>query len=742
MRKPEVDAAIQRSSRSSPAAADQPKLPVADATANPAGLLDGWDRQDGYHRQLAITVSPASLSSYGGLDGSTVSFSSFILPLVRRPFAELPADNKLLVPIFAISESETLLPLTDPSSTPTSGVATRTELARHADATFESVTGKTKAEVQLPAPPQPQLHGHTTAAKQLQPAHQLLEQPDSNQRKRRRESSPAPGPPDAHGAASDGADSLVDDRRRPKQAKVETAAHMRPTALSPIDELTPRNGRHVSAAGRASKPAFSPAPVSSQPCSRSRDRSASRSRAFDREHNPLVAHLPMPEHTERAWAARRRRLQQEHIEAGHEDDEDDDTDSLEQLIYPTPFTLIRRQRKHFAARMTNEWNRTEGQPYSNGSRCTAIAFHRCLLTCPCSRMAAVLGWCCAPFSDMWSTFCYRVRLEQEARELEKIEEEVQEEATTSPTPDTTSTSATTTTTAVLPDPATLDHEHKSRRRRERSHVTLHANDWMKTDSKYVKQDIDRVRRAILEAEAAGVSLTTPPSSRSTTPATSPASSPRIVGCEGKGEKTVSAVSLADVRAELAQSNPPSPTPSLISLSPPSSRSVSPLPTLRTHSTDTSPVHEDMSPNSALTDFSALSDAHLGLAEKQALRSLTQPQSHPAGKGGCLVEAIVAHRQLRSTENGTNGGTGGMSGDRASDWLSWRDGALCEYLVQWVESEERTWERADQLQSAMVNAYWDGRGQQLWDEKDISELHRILKAHMRQPHASHAALPIE
>ena len=332
---------------------------------------------------------------------------------------------------------------------------------------------------------------------------------------------------------------------------------------------------------------------------------------------------------------------------------------------------------------------------------------------------------------MWTNCCYRIRLEQEERELQKIEEEVQEEAATTSPPPTDSTTPTA-------DASSIDHDYKVRRRRERSHVTMHANDWMKTDSKFVKLDIDRVRRAILEAEANGLSVTTPPSSQSTTPATSPASSPRLPALNGKVDKTSKAdspISLADVRAELAQSNPPSPTPSLLSLSPPSSRSVSPLPSLRTHSTDTSPAHDDMSPHSALTDFPPLSDAQLAMADKQALRSLAQPHSHSAGKGGCLVEAIVAHRQLRSTTsiNGKNDSScGAMTGSRTADWLLWRDGVQCEYLVQWVDNEERTWERADQLQGKMIAEYWDGRGQQLWNEKDINELHRILKAHMRQP----------
>ena len=314
-------------------------------------------------------------------------------------------------------------------------------------------------------------------------------------------------------------------------------------------------------------------------------------------------------------------------------------------------------------------------------------------------------------------------------------DEAQQEPSTSPTPDTATTGPSTELTAA-------DSEHRSRRRRERSHVTLHANDWMKADFRFVKQDIDRVRHAILEAEAAELSAVTSPTSQSATPATSPASSPRLDGVlAGKVEKerrADSPVSLADVRAELAQSNPPSPIPSLGSLSPPSSRSVSPLPSLRTQSIGTSPAHGAMSPHSALTDFPSLSDTQLGSADKQALRSLAQPHSHATGKGGCLVEAIVAHRQLMSTANGKNGGHGSMSGDRAYDWPHWRAGVPCEYLVQWVESEERTWERADQLQASMVAAYWDGRGQQLWDEKDISELHRILKAHMRQ---SATALPI-
>ena len=337
--------------------------------------------------------------------------------------------------------------------------------------------------------------------------------------------------------------------------------------------------------------------------------------------------------------------------------------------------------------------------------------------------------------DMWMNLCHRIRSDQDARAMEDIQEDVQQEAAVlSPTPDTSS----------VPDLATADHEHKSRRRRERSHVTLHANDWMKADFRFVKQDIDSVKRAILEAEATELSVVSSPKSRSTTPAISPASSPQLIAMNGKVKeecKADSNISLADIRAELAHSNPPSPTPSLISLSPPSSRSVSPLPSLRTQtdtSTDTSPAHDDMSPHSAMTDFPALPDSQLGVADKQALRSLAQPHVAPAGKGGCLVEAIISHRQLHRTPAVKHSDQQRMTGDRAYDWHKWRAGIACEYLVQWVESEERTWERADQLQASMINAYWEGRGQKLWDEKDISELHRILKAHMRQ---SSAVLPL-
>ena len=356
MRARGADVSFERSSRSS-----QPLEALLPVKGGPAPLvdplLDGWDRQDGYHRQLAITVSPMALSSYGGMDGSSVSFSSFLVPLVRPPFAVLPADPQLLVPMFAISESESLLPLTDPTSTPTSGVATRLELARHADATFESVTGKTKAEVQLPpALAQPTMHHAALSTKQSHSASQL-EQSDMPQRKRRRTPSPSPARPAAVPYVS--TDFMADDRRRAKHSKLNDA--LTPThssALSSIDELTPRNGRHVSA-GKATSPATSPSAALSRPRGQSRERSSSRARAFEREHNPPVSSLHMPEHTERAWAGRKRHLQQEQLAA--DVDSDDDTDTLEQLVYPTAFTLLRRQRRRFILRMTAERNRMHGQ---------------------------------------------------------------------------------------------------------------------------------------------------------------------------------------------------------------------------------------------------------------------------------------------------------------------------------------------------------------------------------------------
>ena len=355
MRQRAVDAGLDRASRSSPTD-KQPSIAAFGAASSVGAMTDSWERQDGYQCRLAITVSPVSLSSYGGLDGSTVSFSSFILPLIRPPLAVLPTDPRLIVPVFAVSESETLLPLTDPNSTPTSGVATRTELARHADATFESVTGRTKAEVQLPIANQQQLHHPTATARQPHSAAQS-EQSDLSQRKRKRDPSPSPARLAAHASTADAAEPPTDDKRRVKQAKLtELVAPVRLTALSPIDELTPRSGRLVSA-GRVTRASTSPAAARS----RSRERSTSRGRAFDREHNPPVSSLHMPEHTERAWAARKRRLQRQQVEAGL-DDEGDDTDTLERLIYPTPFTQLRRQQRRFVVRMTNEKNRMQGQP--------------------------------------------------------------------------------------------------------------------------------------------------------------------------------------------------------------------------------------------------------------------------------------------------------------------------------------------------------------------------------------------
>ena len=332
--------------------------------------MDGWDRQDGYRRQLAITVSPVALSGYGGVDGSTVSFSSFLQPLMRPPFAVLPADRNVLVPMFAVSESESLLPLTDPTSTPTSGVATRLELARHADATFESVTGKTKAEVLLPTAAQQ--HQHTATAGDAQLAAQL-DQPDVGQRKRRRDPSPAPAV-----APHDIDDKVTEDKRRAKQSKVTDAvALVHSMSLSPIDELTPRNGRQEST-GKHFKPAKSSSALRTRPRGQSRERSASRARAFEREHNPPVSHLHMPEHSERAWSARKRRLQQQQVDDDI-DDEDDDTDTLEQLVYPSAFTLLRRQRRRFITRMTCERNRMHGQSTQSLRPLRAVLAR--LLTC-------------------------------------------------------------------------------------------------------------------------------------------------------------------------------------------------------------------------------------------------------------------------------------------------------------------------------------------------------------------------
>ena len=347
---------------------------------------------------------------------------------------------------------------------------------------------------------------------------------------------------------------------------------------------------------------------------------------------------------------------------------------------------------------------------------------------------------------MWVTCCHRIRLDQEARALGEPSDDEDEhsEQASSPAPAADNHSDNSHSTAEV---ASVELEHKSRRRRERSHVTLHANDWMKADFKYVKQDIDSVRRAILEAEACGLSVVLSPKSQSTTPATSPASSPALGAANGRAQKERATdkadgpITLAEIRAELAHSGPVplSPTPSLMSLSPPSSRSVSPLPSVRTHSTDTSPAHtEEMSPHSTCSDFANLADTQLPSSDKQVLRSLAHQRSHPPGKGGCIVEAIVAHRQLLTTTPLNYITKASMAGDRASDLSKWRTGVPYSYLVQWVESEEQTWEGAEQLQPAMIAAYWDGRGQQLWNEKDISELHRILRAHMRQQPAHNKA----
>ena len=224
---------------------------VPARAGSPARLelpADSWDRQDGYHRQLAITVSPVDLGSVGGLEGATLSFSSFIRPLVAPPLAVLPADPQLLVPVFAISESESLLPLTNPNSTPTSGVATRLELARHADATFESVTGKSASEVHVPIANQPQTQRQAATAR--------LEQAEAPQRKRRREVSPS-----AARAANPSftADSAAEDKRRAKHARL--ADTLAPMQLPSIDELTPRSGRLVSGGMLSSKSSTSPAPL-------------------------------------------------------------------------------------------------------------------------------------------------------------------------------------------------------------------------------------------------------------------------------------------------------------------------------------------------------------------------------------------------------------------------------------------------------------------------------------------------
>ena len=391
MRRRGVDASTERSSRSSPVEELRP-IAVTGPTLPDTTLVDGWDRQDGYRRQLVITVSPVALSSHGGLDGSTLSFSSFVRPLVRSPYSVLPTDTRVIVPIFAVSESETLLPLTDPTSTPTSGVATRTELARHADATFESVTGKSKADVQLPVSAQLQSHHHIAAIKHSQHAAQL-EQFEHIQRKRKRDPSPAPSQPAVGTLPVAPADLAADNKRRTKVLRLnEAPSLMHSTSLSTIDELTPRNGRHMSPARKVVKRATSPS-ASLPDRTRSRERSSSRARAFAREHNPPVSHLHMPEHTERAWAARKRRLEQQQLEEGV--DEDDDTDTLEQLVYPTPFALLRRQRRRFVTRMTVERNRMHGQLTPGSVSAHSTCSHSMTLNSLCPALCLLLYCCCS-----------------------------------------------------------------------------------------------------------------------------------------------------------------------------------------------------------------------------------------------------------------------------------------------------------------------------------------------------------
>ena len=313
--------------------------------------------------------------------------------------------------------------------------------------------------------------------------------------------------------------------------------------------------------------------------------------------------------------------------------------------------------------------------------------------------------------DLLAGFAYEARLDDEANEQQRVQdEEIREES-----------AAALSTVTHGRDVVDEVKERRSLRDRHKRGRTRSSPDYA-----VVRQDLERIRRTLASQQTVAAAIAAPmPETAAATP------SPALKSLSPVIAASPSPMLTASDGATVALVPPESPTHSLAPLSPPSSRSVSPIrnPRSRSLSPHLSP---QLNPSTQLTP-----PFHPNAAEYRsppALAAITPSKatalahlSRRPSPSSYLVEAILGHRGV--------GGAGvedevGWEGDRAR----WVAGEVFEYSIRWVGWKEPTWEPQRNVSQWLVHMYWEGRGARLWSERDMEALVHNHTQHHNTHHA--------
>jgi hypothetical protein len=166
---------------------------------------------------------------------------------------------------------------------------------------------------------------------------------------------------------------------------------------------------------------------------------------------------------------------------------------------------------------------------------------------------------------------------------------------------------------------------------------------------------------------------------------------------------------------------------LDSVSPPSSRSVSPsrdAPRLTFRSRTPSPARVGRArtrsrspafsygPKEAVVYHSPPALADITPNTATALAKRDQRTSHSS----FLVEAITAHRRPQVSPFAVVNPI-----QWEADRQQWLRGDVFEYCVRWVGFKQATWESQKNVGDWLVEQYWQRKGGKLWSEEDIESL---------------------
>ena len=628
---------------------EQP-APAAGAASSPPSAATAFavlddERQDGYHRKHVKTYAPqaptadtenqpglpATGSAVGLQDAAGLTFSAFMTALTAPRAWLHPADATLVIPIYADDAASAGQQLAEQD-------VKRAMDGRTTRGAFESAAFHPPAAGPSPRPTRSK-DADTDRSTALLPV-----DPNVGRSARQRRSVS----PSASAAAV-------------KNQQAESVNGFHPKEPQPAAITGHKRPR--SSAGSAQR-----SPRTAEAARRSRERSASRGRAFAAAHSQLQwQRLPLGDDKDGASARNRRAQQYRNDDAAsaeptgfHSSDEEEaGMDDLSRCLL---------HRKKFSRRMGREKLRLQ---------------------------------------DLLSGFGYAVRLEQDEDEAERIAYELEAEKHPELQP--------------LAASADKDSKRRSRRRNKEEEQR-----WMRQSNAFIKADIDRIRRAALQQQAelqptASVGSAGSSSVPSGQPASAPSSPASLVSLSPPSSRSVSPLPGRSRSRSNSRSRSPS-VPADFDAAvqcaskqqrKPSSHSQSQAALYHTPPALAGLRHSKQLVRLLCDDAAVVEQPSTYVVEAiidhRRAAHQQRPAADPAARRASICAPLV--KAMSAWE---------------SDWRDWRAGVQFEYEVKWLGFRQPTWEPQRGLGPFLVDEYWKGRGTTLWSEEEVDNLRRRME----------------